>query len=726
MTQSDGEATKQQTGRLPEPVEESQLLADLGVLAGPMTHEFNNFVNVVLLQAAILETDMLDSHRDELARLRQHGKTIAALIQEWHRYRGRLPVVLQPLDLHQAIDRALAAQPPESAVRIRLGLAEAIPPVLVVAGDTDRLLRFLLSNALAVGPCVTLRTSAQGDHVHLRVEDDGPAVPAERLAHVFEPAPLARGRSLWSWPPVSRSSAAAGKAGSGPRTGAKADWRSWCRCRARPTSRPPRRRSERMSGTATVATGEPQRRILLVEDDETTCRHLQSLLQQTTPYEIDAVRNGEEALSKLAQPPARPAGPARPYDLLLTDLRLPGVDGMDLLRAVHDQKLPVQVIVITGLGGVEEAVKALRLGACDFLTKPIDLDNLRLVLQRCLHKLALHEEVKQLRGRMRTTPSYHDILSRNPRMHAIFELIGQIAPTSTTVLIEGETGTGKERLAAAIHRASRRCGHIVAVNASAVPETLLESELFGHEKGSFTGAIGQRKGRFELAHQGTLFLDEIGDVPASMQARLLRVLQERSFERVGGTETIQVDVRVVAATNRSLQQLVRKGTFREDLFYRINVVKIDLPPLRDRLEDIPLLANHFAALYARPDEPLKRFSQCATDLLLSYSWPGNVRELENVVQRACLTARGEVIEPENLSRELNNPTLEKRALSVDLSKPLPELIREAVATVEAQYLRKALKKVRGHVGKCARLCGCSRRSITAKLAEYGIDRHEFQ
>ncbi len=473
-----------------------------------------------------------------------------------------------------------------------------------------------------------------------------------------------------------------------------------------------------MSATPTYPDNvEVPRRILLVEDDETTRRQLHTLLEQTTPYQIDPVGSGEVALQKLGE---------RRHHLLLTDLRLPGVDGMDLVRAVHEQKLPMMVIVITGLGGIDEAVRAMQMGAYDFLTKPIDLDNLRLVMQRALHKLTLQEEVTRLRSRVPAPPSYHDVLSRNLRMHAIFDLIGQIAPTGTTVLIEGETGTGKERLAAAIHRASRRPGHLIAVNASAVPETLLESELFGHEKGAFTGAVSQRKGRFELAHQGTLFLDEIGDLPASMQARLLRVLQERQFERVGGTETLQVDVRIIAATNRSLQHLVRKGIFREDLFYRVNVVRIDLPPLRERLEDIQLLAEHFATLYGRPDEPTKTFSPRAMDVLLSYPWPGNVRELENVVQRACLTARGEVIEPENLPRELSNPPLEKRPMTVDLSKPLPDLLRDAIATVEAQYLRKALKKVRGHVGKCARLCGCSRRSITAKLAEYGIDRREFQ
>src|SRR5262249_27800863 len=296
-----------------------------------------------------------------------------------------------------------------------------------------------------------------------------------------------------------------------------------------------------------------------------------------------------------------------------------------------------------------------------------------------------------------------------------------------TVLVEGETGTGKEVIAKAIHQTSyHRSGPLVAVNCAALPETLLESELFGHEKGAFTSAASQRRGRFEIADRGTLFLDEVGDVPATMQAKLLRVLQERRFERVGGTESIEVDVRVIAATNRSLQKLVKQGTFREDLFYRLNVVKVDLPPLRERPEDIPLLATHFTEKYARPDEPPKQFAPAAMQVLLNYRWPGNIRELENAIERACVTTRDNFIQPENLPPELTTPAAPKLPFHIDLDRPLPILLREAAANIEQQYIRKALKKTRGNVGRCARICGLSRRSITAKITEYKIDKTAFK
>ena len=295
------------------------------------------------------------------------------------------------------------------------------------------------------------------------------------------------------------------------------------------------------------------------------------------------------------------------------------------------------------------------------------------------------------------------------------------------MLIEGETGTGKEQVARAIHQASNsRTGPLIAVNCAALPETLLESELFGHEKGAFTSAVGQRRGRFELADGGTIFLDEVGDVPATMQAKLLRVLQERRFERVGGTETIEVDVRVIAATNRSLQKLVKQGKFREDLYYRLNVVKIDLPPLRDRPEDIPFLATHFAEKYARPGEAPKPISPRPWKRSLSYRWPGNIRELENAIERACVTSRDNVIQVENLPPELLSPPVAKLPFHIDLDRPLPDLLREAVVNIEQQYLRKALKKTRGNVGRCARICGLSRRSVTAKIAEYKLDKSAFK
>jgi two-component system response regulator AtoC len=323
--------------------------------------------------------------------------------------------------------------------------------------------------------------------------------------------------------------------------------------------------------------------------------------------------------------------------------------------------------------------------------------------------------------------SFHHILSKNQRMHAVFELINHVAQTSATVLIEGETGTGKEQVAHAIHKASHvRSGPLVAINCAALPETLLESELFGHEKGAFTSAISQRKGRFELADGGTLFLDEVGDIPPAMQAKLLRVLQERRFERVGGTESIEVDVRVIAATNRSLLQLVNEDKFREDLYYRLNVVKIDLPPLRDRPEDVPLLARHFADKYARPGEPAKQISAEAMELLLAYRWPGNIREVENAIERACVTSQDSTIRPENLPPDLTRPATPKMPLPIDLNRPLPEILREVTAEIEQRYIRKALKKSRGSIGRCAKICGLSRRSVSAKVAEYNIEKSLFK
>jgi DNA-binding NtrC family response regulator len=406
---------------------------------------------------------------------------------------------------------------------------------------------------------------------------------------------------------------------------------------------------------------------------------------------------------------------------------MPGLDGMDLIKEIQKRRLPVTVIVTTGHGSIDEAVQAIRMGAYDFLTKPIDPDNLRLVVQRALRERALQDEVAHLRAQLKSRYAFHNILSKNPHMHAVFELISNVAQSNATVLIEGETGTGKEQVARAIHQSStNREGPLVAVNCAALPETLLESELFGHEKGAFTSAVGMRRGRFEMANGGTIFLDEVGDVPATMQAKLLRVLQERRFERVGGTESIEVDVRVIAATNRSLPRLVKQGTFREDLFYRLNVVKIDLPPLRERPEDITLLATHFTEKYARSGEAPKQISPRAMEALLNYRWPGNVRELENAIERACVTCRDNAIELENLPPDIVSPPPAKLPFHVDIDRPLPEILREALIAIEQQYLRKALKKTRGNVGRCARISGLSRRSITAKIAGYNLDKSAFK
>jgi len=461
-----------------------------------------------------------------------------------------------------------------------------------------------------------------------------------------------------------------------------------------------------------------KRRILLAEDSERTRQSLKELLESDEQIVVETATDGEKAMKALTQ---------HNYSIFLTDMKMPGLDGMQLIEQIQKQKIPVTVIVMTGYGSINEAVQAMRLGAYDFLTKPIDVQHLRLVINRALRDRVLQDEVASLREQINGRYSFHNILSKNPRMHGVFELIGNLAQTSTTVLIEGETGTGKEVVAVAIHAATQgRTGPIVAVNCAALPENLLESELFGHEKGAFTSAMNQRRGRFELADGGTIFLDEVGDIPPSMQAKLLRVLQERRFERVGGTESIEVDVRVIAATNRSLQRLVQEGKFREDLYYRLHVVKIDLPPLRERPEDIPLLAAHFVQKYTRGGEAPKQFSPQAMDALLKYSWPGNIRELENAIERACVTSTGGAIQLENLPAELTNPAQPKLPFAIDLNRPLPDLLREVCADVEQQYIRKALEQSHGHVGRCAEMCGLSRRTLSARIAGFQINKSVFK
>jgi len=464
------------------------------------------------------------------------------------------------------------------------------------------------------------------------------------------------------------------------------------------------------------------RRILIAEDSPQTCKQLRTLLEAEGLYQVDTTGDGQSALELLQH---------NNYSFFLTDLRMPKLDGMRLIGEIRKQQLPVSVIVMTGYGSIDLAVQAMRQGAQDFLTKPIDFDYLRLVLDRAARERGLQDEVVQLREQLRGSNGFQNILSRNPRMHAIFELIQNVAGTTATVLIEGETGTGKEQVARAIHQvsavASQRSGPLVAVSCAALPENLLESELFGHEKGSFTGAATQRTGRFEMANGGTLFLDEVGDVPPAMQIKLLRVLQERAFERVGGSKPIEVDVRVIAATNRNLSRLVHRGEFREDLYYRLNVVKIDLPPLRERPEDIPLLATYFAGRHARPDEPLRTIAPEAMERLLQHTWPGNIRELENAIERACVTARGPVIQPHDLPPDLLNLRKNMVArLNIDLGRPLPDLVREKTVELEKEYLRRALKKCRGNIGRVAKISGLSRRSISTKLAEYEINKKEFK
>ena len=460
-------------------------------------------------------------------------------------------------------------------------------------------------------------------------------------------------------------------------------------------------------------------RLLVVEDNPDTRSSLQELLQLSLNLDVDAAEDGMAALKLLE---------TQPYSVVITDLRMPRMAGMKLIEEVQARHLNVTMIVTTGHGSIQDAVQAMRMGAYDFLTKPADPQHLCLLVKRALDERALRDEVLALREQLQSKHSFKNVLSKNARMHEIFDLIGHVASTATTVLIQGETGTGKEQLAHAIHDASgqHRSGPFIAINCAAIPETLLESELFGHEKGSFTGATTQRKGRFELANGGTLFLDEVGDIPPMMQIKLLRVLQERRFERIGGSETIESDFRLIAASNQSLAKLVDQGKFREDLFYRLNVVQIELPPLRERPEDIALLTSHFTQKYAKSGQQPAQVSPEAMEILMSHSWPGNIRQLENTIERACITAPDGLITVKHLALDQRPNSPGRGQLPVDVSRPLPEQLSEMTAVFEKRYLRRMLKKTRGHVGRCAKLSGLSRRSITDKIAQYGIDKAEFK
>lgn len=474
-----------------------------------------------------------------------------------------------------------------------------------------------------------------------------------------------------------------------------------------------------MPTTPTPATPPVVQRVLVAEDQTDARESLVQLLHLSLGLQVDSAPDGAAALKMLRE---------KPYSVLVTDLQMPKMSGMALIETIQTEALPVTVIVTTGHGGVTEAVQALRMGAYDFLVKGSEPQHLCQLVKRALEERALRDEVIALRSQLESARSFQNVLSKSSKMADVFDLITNVADTASTVLILGETGTGKEQVARALHQASaaHRTGPFVAVNCAALPETLMESELFGHEKGSFTGAAGQRKGRFEHANGGTLFLDEIGDLPPPVQVKLLRVLQERRIERVGGNAPIDLDVRVIAATHRSPEKLVREGKFREDLFYRLNVIRIDLPPLRDRPEDIPLLAEHFCQKYARPNQPSPTIDPDTMQVLLKCQWPGNVRQLENAIERACVTARDGRITTKDLPSDVGRRGGLKSPFQVDLSRPLTDQLAEMTRAFEERYLRKALRKTRGHVGKCAKLTGLSRRSVTDKIAQYKIDKDEFK
>ena len=469
-------------------------------------------------------------------------------------------------------------------------------------------------------------------------------------------------------------------------------------------------RTDCASAPTCAAAAGLRERVLVVDDDAHARTALAELLREAG-YIVETAADGFKALAKLQE-----LGP----DLLLTDLRMPGLDGLDLMRRARDVDPEIATVVMTSSGGdVETAVSAMRQGAADYLAKPLHMDELVIVLDRALERRRLQREAGQLRARLSQRHRLSGLVGSSPAMQKVYETVLQVAPSRASVIISGESGTGKELIAAAIHEHSPRAGRpFIKLHCAALAETLLESELFGHERGSFTGAMGRRDGRFLQADGGTLFLDEIGEVSPSVQVKLLRFLQEREFERVGGNETIKVDVRIVAASNKDLHALVREGRFREDLYYRLNVVSIEMPPLRVRPDDIPLLATHFLAKYAAEnDKHLVGFSDEALSALVRYAWPGNVRELENAVERAVVVCRGDEVRVPDLI-----PTIASQAAAAttDLSPVVPGA---SMAELERYAILKTLEHVAGSTTRAADILGISPRTIQYRLREYaGVPR----
>jgi len=449
------------------------------------------------------------------------------------------------------------------------------------------------------------------------------------------------------------------------------------------------------------------RRIVLVVDDDRTGRETLAEAVSEMGYEVASAAAGREALDMLRQ---------REVDIVLTDLKMPGMDGLELLTHAKRIRPDAFVILVTAFATVDTAVEAMKKGAYDYIMKPIDLRQLRVLLDRASQSRDLLIENELLKDQLGEKYDFSNIIGRSAVMKQVYERIRQVADTNTVVLIEGESGTGKELVANAIHQNSGRRGQpFIKVNCAALPATLLESELFGHERGSFTGAFQQRKGRFELADGGTLFLDEIGDLTLGTQVKLLRVLQNYEFERVGGSETLHVDVRTIAATNADLAELVRQGRFREDLYYRLHVVPINLPPLRERREDIPLLVSHFVKHYAgRNNKDIRGVSAEAMNTLTTYSWPGNVRELQNCIENMVVMSGSTILGPELLPADMQQTTV----ASDQIGFPIGLSMRQ----IEEKAIRETLASVGGSRKRAAGILGISLRTLHRKIAEYGIDR----
>ena len=445
---------------------------------------------------------------------------------------------------------------------------------------------------------------------------------------------------------------------------------------------------------------------ILIVEDEAKMRRLLELNLGEDGFTTFSAEDAETGLKLLRE---------NPIDLVLTDLKLPGMNGLEFLQMIKRQNAALPVVVMTAFGSVETAVEAMKAGASDYVLKPFSLAEMRLVIRKELDVRNLREENRSLREALGKRYSHPNMVARSPKMQEVLATVERVAPTNATVLLGGESGVGKDLVARAIHEKSKRAsGPFLKINSSAIPENLLESELFGFEKGAFTGAVASKPGKFELADKGTLFLDEIGDVPPATQVKLLRVLQEREFERLGGTKTVKVDVRLIAATNRDLRQALEQGTFREDLYYRLNVVPIDIAPLRERKEDIPDLVNLFVTRFAgESGKGIEGITPQAMQILVNYHWPGNVRELQNIVERACALSKGPQLEAGDIH-------IDQRPSKGGNGAPgfLPEGM--TLEQWEDEMVQEALKRANGNKSQAARLLGLSRNALRYRLSKIGI------
>ena len=448
-------------------------------------------------------------------------------------------------------------------------------------------------------------------------------------------------------------------------------------------------------------------KILVVDDDMSLRKMLEAVLTDDG-YDVKEADDGQHAIEFVEE---------QFYDLILMDIRMTRMGGIEALKRIKKLSPGIPVIIMTAYASVETAREALKSGAFDYLTKPLDIDELKLIVQRALRHHQLEQENRYLRERLDDRFDFSNIIGNSRPMKNLFETLAQVAPTDATVLITGESGTGKEIVANAIHQNSPRCHKpMIKVNCAALPETLLESELFGHEKGAFTGATNRTRGRFQLAHKSTIFLDEISEMTPATQAKILRTLQEREVEPLGSSSTVKIDTRIISATNKDLENEIREGRFRDDLYYRLNVVRTEIPPLRKRREDIPLLADFFLKQYVEKNRKLvKGFTPRAMDAIMRHDWPGNVRELENLVERAVIMTRGDMITLDEFPNTINHPFSEIDEVKDELSTG------RTLKDAEKEIIIRTLEETGGNRTHAAKILGISRRTLQLKLKDYGIN-----